>query len=92
MFLDDSVGDRQAETGTLADFLGREERIVDSRDVFGADSRSRVLDPDEKLGIARVGTDPEGSSPRHGVLGVQEQVQENLLQLTGVAEGQWGLG
>ena len=32
---DDAVGDRQPEAGALADGLGREERIVDARQVLG---------------------------------------------------------
>ena len=35
VLLDDAVDDRQAEAGAPADRLGREERIVDAREVLG---------------------------------------------------------
>ena len=41
---DDAVGDRQAESRPLADGLRRKERIVDSREVFARNPRSRIGD------------------------------------------------
>ncbi len=41
VLLHDAVGDRQAESGALADLLGREERIVDARELLGRNARTR---------------------------------------------------
>src|SRR5688572_25577953 len=40
----DSVGDGQAQTSALPQRLGREERIVDSRQVFVRDARAGIAD------------------------------------------------
>ena len=40
----DAVGDRQAEAGAAADRLGREERIVDARELLRRDARAGVGD------------------------------------------------
>src|SRR5512134_1544838 len=42
VLLDDAVGDREAEAGSLADVLGGEERIVDTRQLLLRDARSGV--------------------------------------------------
>ena len=44
MLLNDRVGDSQPEPGTLADFLGREERIEDLRLQLLWDPRPIVVD------------------------------------------------
>src|SRR4051812_40258286 len=38
VFLDDPVSDREAEAGALPDLLGREEWIIDPRELFRGDS------------------------------------------------------
>ena len=45
VLLHDAVGDRQAEAGALADRLGREERIVDARQVLGRNAGAGVARP-----------------------------------------------
>ena len=41
MFLDDSVGDGQAEAGALSHVFRGEERIEDSRQDIGGNARAR---------------------------------------------------
>src|SRR6266849_7053054 len=89
VFLNDAVGHREAEASSavlsLAGCgLGGEERIVDALDMFRCDSRSSVGDADGNQGAVG-GCDAQGSTAGHGVFGIQEQVQENLLQSTRVA-------
>src|SRR5687767_15902333 len=50
---DDAVGNRQAETGTLADGLGRKERIIDARDVLARNPRSRIGDFHDRAFLSR---------------------------------------
>src|SRR5258708_5950616 len=51
VLLHDSVADREAETCSLADGLGRKERIVDFFDVLAADTGAGVLNRHLNLGI-----------------------------------------
>src|SRR6476659_5418040 len=39
---DDAIGNRQAETGALADGLGREERIVNTRKVLAGNAGAGI--------------------------------------------------
>ena len=79
VLLDDAVGDRQPEPGALADGLGGEERIVDAGQVLGR-MPAPVSDLDDRApSLDRRGT--VSQPPRHRVAGVEEQVQEHLLQL-----------
>ena len=48
---DDAVGDRQAEARALADGLGREERIVDTREILARNARAGVGHLDNRLPV-----------------------------------------
>src|SRR5712692_2044559 len=88
--LHDAVRHPQAEAGALL-HLRREERLEDARDRFFAHSRASVADVDAhdvgrirlQLASAGVRRDDEPSARGHGLGGVEEQVEEDLLQLIG---------
>src|SRR5689334_12286864 len=62
MTIDDAVNDRQAEARTLADVLGREERIEDLRDHVGRDPGAVVGDGDLDLLALAVRGDADGAA------------------------------
>ena len=90
VFLNDSVCYRETQTRTARlaftrRCLGGKERIVNPGDVLGRDSRATVADADLDSGAVG-GADPQRAPVgRHGVFGVQEKVQEHLLQLSRIA-------
>src|ERR1700743_492197 len=89
MLLNDAVGDAEAEAGaTLAvgsgDGFGGEERIVDTLEMVWRDAGAGVGDDCFYVTIDERG-DAQASAAGHGVTRVEKQVQENLLELTGVA-------
>ena len=92
VLLDDSVRDRQAEPRAFPDILGGEERIVNPRELFGGNARSRVADFDAGSLLAATGDDTQPAPLRHRVARVEEQVQEHLLELVFDALHQWGSG
>src|SRR5437899_8260558 len=81
VLLQDSVADGQTQSRTLAHSLGREERIVDFLDVFAGYSGAGVLDEDLDLRIDSLRSDPQLTAFSHGIAGIDEQIQENLLKL-----------
>ena len=82
VLLHDAVGDRQAEAGALADLLGREERIVDARQLLGRNARARCRRSRRRPSAPSArGHDRQPAALGHRVARVQEQVQEHLLQL-----------
>src|SRR3974390_674047 len=91
MLLNDAVGHRQAQpcasavaaAGLLA--LGGEERIVDAVNVFLRDAATSVGHGDAHV-VSVAGRDGKCSAGRHSVFGIQEKIEEHLLQLAGVAE------
>jgi len=93
VLLNDAVGHGKPQTGSLAlafarGRLGGEERVVDALNVFLWDSISGVgnLHAD----CLSVGTgDAQDAALGHGVFGVKEQVQKDLLQASGVALDRW---
>ena len=91
MFLDDRVGERQAEPGALADFLGGEEGVEDARLVLRRHPRSVVGDLEDDQIALRVVPGPDDQRAAavrrlHGLLGVGNQVQQHLLHLVLVDE------
>ena len=80
VLLDDGVADGQAQPGALADALGREERIEDAGAVLGPDARARVGDADDLGPVLDREPDPELAAPGHGVEGVEDDVDEDLLE------------
>src|SRR5208282_4227038 len=97
MFLDDAVGDGKAEAGAAGlacarGSLGGEEWIVNALNVFRRDARSGVGHAyADALAIER--GHAQRSAAGHCIFGIQEQVQEHLLQSSGVPlnRGQLGL-
>src|SRR5438034_6444302 len=86
MLLNDTVSDRQAEARPFVRSLGGEKWIVNAMDMLRIDAVSAVhhIDPNTAVVLNR-GVDLQHPARRHGVAGVDEQVQENLLQLAGIA-------
>src|SRR5437763_14461537 len=89
MFLNNAVGHREAEAGAPAlaiarRRLGSEEWIIDASEIFARNAAAGIAHVYGHAG-AIAGFDLQGPAAMHGVLGVQEQVQEDLLQLAGVA-------
>src|SRR5437016_364518 len=92
MFLDNAVSNRKAQTCTAAlafpgGCLRGEERIVDALNVLLGNTGAGVGNDDTDALPIRSGN-PEGAAIWHRVLGIQEQVEEDLLQSTGVALNQ----
>ena len=67
--------------------LGGEERIVDALNVLLRDAGAGVGN-DHADAFAVGSGNAQRSAIRHGVLGVQEQVQKHLLQPPGIAADQ----
>ena len=84
MVLDDAVADREAQAGPLGRPLGAEERVEDLVLHLGLDAAPGIGEdhPDRAVGLSD--GDVEASAVRHGVAGVQDQVQEHLLDLVRV--------
>src|SRR5947209_1963513 len=76
MLLNDTVGHRESQARAFARGLGGEEGIVDAVDMLGRDAGTAIghFNPDARAFSARA--DLEGAAARHGVTGVEEQVQE----------------
>src|SRR5271157_2886231 len=85
MLLNDTVSHREAEAGALAHSLGGEERIVDAVHVLGGDAMSRIGHFGPGSRAFRPGAHFQRSAGRHGVAGIQEEVEKHLLKLAGVA-------
>src|SRR5258706_16379748 len=84
VFLQNAVGDGEAETGAAISavargVLGGKKRIVDAGDVFLRNAGAGVRDGDMH-GLAVGGGDAQSAAAAcHGVLCIQEQVEENLV-------------
>ena len=91
MLLHDRVGDRQPEAGALADLLGREERIEDARLHVFRHARPVVvhLEDDRVLRQVVPGADDQRAAAvraEHRLLGVDDQVEQDLLNLVRIGE------
>src|SRR5438309_2015486 len=85
VFADYAVADAQAETGTFADFLGREERIEDA--VRGRNAWPVVAQGDLNTPINLGSGDPDRSTTpclANRVVGIVQNVEEDLLELMAV--------
>ena len=94
----------QSEARSLADVLGREERLEDVLDLIGGDAGPRVLDAyrDEVATDRRVAanrrndrdgmhSDGEGALAVHGVPGIDGHVHEGRVELARVGVDEAGL-
>src|ERR1700690_1336690 len=61
-----------------------EERIVDAFQMFGCDARTGVRDGCFHMTICQSGH-AKASAARHRLLGIQQEIEEYLLQFAGVA-------
>ena len=99
MLLDDSVRHAQAEAGPLTHLLRGEERLEDPRQGVARNAGTIVGHGDHDPGLALVHTHPGGdangiahplaadAAAEDSLLGIQDQVEEHLLKLMGVAFG-----
>src|ERR1700686_5792198 len=85
MFAHNAISNRKPQAGSLAGAFGGEEWVVDALQVLRRDTLPIVTYIDARKAIRVPGLDGEPSALFHGVAGIQEQVQEDLLQLPGVA-------
>ena len=85
VFLNNSVGDREPQPRPFLGTFGAEERIIDSRQIFGRDTLPCVGDFD--VGKTALGPSSNGkrSARRHRVTRIDEEVQKYLLQFSRVA-------
>src|ERR1700678_557878 len=92
MFLDDSIGNGKTEAGAAAIAwlgcrLGGEEGIVDALEMFGRNALTGVCN--QSGNVVWVSVDQRGyaqaTSLGHGFLGIQQEIEKNLLQFAGVA-------
>src|SRR5579872_2917608 len=89
MLLNNSVGHREPEPGAAFlpiayGALGGEERTVNAVNMFLRDSRSTVRNRDTDA-VSIGGYNPQRAPVRHCVFGVEEKIQEDLLQASGIA-------
>src|SRR5258706_8742353 len=99
VLFDNAVNGGKAEAGALADVLGGEERLEDAGDVFLRDAAAGVgfADADEgadagfgmKLDMGFVqfhhgNADAELPAARHGVAGIDRQIEKDLFHHAGV--------
>src|SRR5579864_5118579 len=87
MLFHDSVADTEAEAGAFADLLGGEERV---KNLVGVDDAAAVIGEGNLHGVAGLGRHDfdarRTANLANSVIGVVQNVQENLLQLVGVAD------
>jgi hypothetical protein len=91
MIADDRLADGKTHPGALSRFFRREERIEDARLVLGRDSPARILNGDfhslTAVVLASAGADPQYLAGFvHCVECVHDEIQDNLLDLIGVAK------
>src|SRR5215472_2546704 len=84
VFLDDAIGDGEAQARAFARGLGRKERVVNAVEVFGGNAGARIADIHAGAGLLAPRAYGERAAALHGVTRIQEQVQEDLLQLAGI--------
>src|SRR6185312_2179305 len=93
MLLNDSVSDGQAKTRAprlafTRNVLGGKEWVINLVDVLRRNTGAAVTDVDLHGISVRRADVQRAALARHGVFGVQEQVQEDLLQFAGIAMDQ----
>ena len=90
MVAHDAVADAQPEARALANFTRREERIEDAAEVLVIDPVPGVGDEELDRRRPRIETRADGQAARraaaHRALGVQNEVEQRLLQLAAVGD------
>ena len=85
MLGNDAIRNRQAETraallGSIRVGAGREEWIEHVRQCRLGDARATIPNGDDHIGATGLRREPQGATLRHGLEGVDEQVDEHLVQ------------
>src|SRR5262245_303290 len=81
VFLHDLVADRQSEAGSLSHRFGREEGIEDAANHLGRYAGAGVPDDHARRVSVVPGLDSELARPGHGLGGVGQEVEEDLIDL-----------
>ena len=85
MLRDDAVHHRQAHAGAALRQLGGEEWLEDPLLQLGRDADAGVAHLHPDLAVAAAGPDRQIAAAGHGVGGVDDEVDEHLLELAAVA-------
>jgi hypothetical protein len=73
-----------AQAQARAFFLGADKGLEDLVPDGSRDARPRIRDLDDNRVRRRQASQPQAASLRHGLLGVQHQVQQDLFELLGI--------
>src|SRR5687768_9063796 len=73
VFPHDAVRNRQSESGPPADRLGREERVVDPRQVFGRNTGAGIRNLGHHPAVLDARGHQQPAAARHRIAGVQKQ-------------------
>src|SRR5579864_4901173 len=92
MLLDDAIAYREAQTGAAPSGFRGEERIKNTREIFALNAHARVGHFDFYSAVICATSYFEHPAGRHGVFGVQEKIEENLLQAITRSQNAWQLG
>ena len=85
MGFDNSVGDREPQSGAFAHALGCIERLKDSRFNIGRHPGAGIFDLRNQEVAVDVSPERNGPALRHGVSRVVQQAEKNLMQMTSAA-------
>src|ERR1039458_4014291 len=91
VLIDDGVADREPKACTLSKRSSCEEGIEDLVEVFLRDPFSGISDAKQHLAGGLLSEDVDRPAVRHGVHGVEQQIDEHLFQEAGNAENLAGL-
>src|SRR5580704_4543880 len=80
MLFDDAIAYREAQTGAASCGFGGEEGIKNTREIFALNAHACVGYFDFYGAVICATSHFEHPARKHGVFGVQEKIQENLLQ------------
>ena len=73
--------DRQAQSGPFTDILGGIKRKEDAVEVCSLDAAAGVLDGDFECACVGLGKDREFAAIRHGLDGVDQEIDDDLSQV-----------
>src|SRR5258708_13714120 len=82
---DDLVRDMETQARSGADLLGGEEGLEDLPHVLRRDAPARISDPDAGLLVLDPGAEMDVALLRNGLAGIDQQIDEDLLEALPVA-------
>lgn len=85
MILYDGMDDEESEPGSFSGLLCAVERLEYPVEIFFGDSRTSVLERNMDMIANSGGLNNELASLVHGLLGIQDKVDEYLLKTVGIA-------